>query len=539
MNKTIIINISGIIFHIEEDAYELLRKYMNDVKRYFSNSSDSFEIVTDIENRVAEMFSDLLKKENKQVIVSSDVESVIAQMGNTSDFETESTAEHTFTQEQVRFEETKKRLYRNPDDKIVGGVCSGIAAYFDADPLWIRLALVLSVVFFGSGILLYIILWIIMPEAKTRSEKLSMRGEKINIDTIKKSVEEELGNVKRNFTAAGDEISGMRYSPAVPMLRNFIQNMIDLLGRTFGVLFTVIGKLIGIFLMFVGGVFAFATLMVLFAALGMIHSNLGPGPDFPFHLIVESGSSVTYISWFLVIVIPSVVVALLGFRMVFNINAFNRISGLSLVGVWVLALIVGGYKLADIAGQFREEGTLKETKILSASGNKSNTYYLKLSDLSDRFYEDSNITSQLNMDGKVVVKRHRGDGFYNNVSISIERSENKEMRLVTIYNSKGKDVSSAIKTASGISYNFSQKDSILTFDNHFEIKDGMFWRAPWIKLILYVPEQTNLVIDDELDHYIHNINSSPCNRNNLEQVQWKMTNYGLICDKEIESVDTL
>src|ERR1700722_5273961 len=87
MNKTIIININGIVFHIEEDAYEILKNYMTDVKRHFMNSADSLEITTDIENRIAEMFSEILEKESKQVIVEQDVTLVIEQMGTVADFE--------------------------------------------------------------------------------------------------------------------------------------------------------------------------------------------------------------------------------------------------------------------------------------------------------------------------------------------------------------------------------------------------------------------------------------------------------------------
>src|SRR5215469_2231425 len=87
MNKTIIININGIVFHIEEDAYEILKNYMTDVKRHFATSADSLEITTDIENRIAEMFNELLARDNKQVIVEQDVNEVIGQMGTVSDFE--------------------------------------------------------------------------------------------------------------------------------------------------------------------------------------------------------------------------------------------------------------------------------------------------------------------------------------------------------------------------------------------------------------------------------------------------------------------
>src|SRR5687767_8187017 len=135
MNKTIIINISGIIFHIEEDAYERLKEYMTGVKTYFNKSVDSFEIISDIENRIAELFSEIIRAEEKQVIIMQDVDRVVRTMGQPADF-AEGMPEEETEQDEVFSEtrHTKKRLYRNPDDKIVGGVCSGIAEYLNTDP---------------------------------------------------------------------------------------------------------------------------------------------------------------------------------------------------------------------------------------------------------------------------------------------------------------------------------------------------------------------------------------------------------------------
>src|ERR1700709_55495 len=163
MNKTIIININGIVFHIEEDAYEVLKNYMTDVKRHFMNSEDSLEITTDIENRIAEMFNELLAKESKQVIVEQDVKGVIEQMGTVEDFEyaeedTKASFDNTYYNTEAR------RLFRDPDDHLVGGVCAGIANYFDVNTVWVRLAFAVSLLFAGSGLILYIILLIVIPK---------------------------------------------------------------------------------------------------------------------------------------------------------------------------------------------------------------------------------------------------------------------------------------------------------------------------------------------------------------------------------------
>src|ERR1700739_2872982 len=200
MNKTIIININGIVFHIEEDAYEVLKSYMSDVKRHFMNSADSLEITTDIENRIAEMFNELLARESKQVIVEQDVKEVIGQMGTVEDFEkSEQDTEPTFSNTYYNTAE-KRRLFRDPDDRILGGVCAGIANYFDIQVVWIRLAFALTVFFAGTGALLYIILWIVVPKAVTRADRMAMKGEKLNLQGFKKNFEEELGSMRNNLS---------------------------------------------------------------------------------------------------------------------------------------------------------------------------------------------------------------------------------------------------------------------------------------------------------------------------------------------------
>src|SRR3569833_2420048 len=153
MNKTIIININGIVFHIEEDAYEVLFFFLLVVLRHFMNSADSLEITTDIENRIAEMFNELLARDGNQVIIEQDVNEVIGQMGTVADFErSEQDTEPSFTDTYYNTGATR-RLFRDPDNRLVSGVCSGIANYFDINPIWIRLAFVLIVFAGGAGVI--------------------------------------------------------------------------------------------------------------------------------------------------------------------------------------------------------------------------------------------------------------------------------------------------------------------------------------------------------------------------------------------------
>jgi phage shock protein PspC (stress-responsive transcriptional regulator) len=168
MNKTVTINLSGIVFHIDENAYEVLRKYLDNLKMHFTGTQGKEEIIADIESRMAEMFTEKVNA-SKNVIMMNDVQEVIDVMGKPEQVagEEEKTSTASSYENAAYYETMKKRFFRNPDDKILGGVCSGISAYFDIDPLWMRLAFALSVMFAGTGLFIYIILWIIIPEAKT------------------------------------------------------------------------------------------------------------------------------------------------------------------------------------------------------------------------------------------------------------------------------------------------------------------------------------------------------------------------------------
>ena len=192
MKKTFNINLGGIVFHIDEDAYELLDKYLSNLRIHFSKEEGAEEIVHDMELRISELFNERLN-ERKQVITLTDVEEIIGQMGKPEEMTDDTTQDDPIYNKE---EKAPKRLFRDPDNKVVGGVCSGIAAYFGWDATILRILLIiLSLPIIGDGMfvvkgifLFYIIAWIIIPEAKTATEKLSMKGMKVNVENIGKTV---------------------------------------------------------------------------------------------------------------------------------------------------------------------------------------------------------------------------------------------------------------------------------------------------------------------------------------------------------------
>lgn len=194
MKKTITISIADQAFNIDEDAYMKLKEYLESIETYFKSETERKEIIEDIELRVAEILGDK-KKSGKSVITSSDIDSVIEIIGNPSDFHTGETSEET-NQGQTR---ASRRMYRDPDNRIIGGVCGGIGTYFDFDPLILRIVFVIALLVFGTGLLIYILLWIVIPEAKTIEQKYEMRGKPMNFSDIGKNINDEFRTMSNKF----------------------------------------------------------------------------------------------------------------------------------------------------------------------------------------------------------------------------------------------------------------------------------------------------------------------------------------------------
>lgn len=225
MNKVIQANLGGIAFTFDDEAYQNLDDYLASLDGYFNKSHGHNEIMHDIEARLAELFSDNLK--GRSIVTTEDVSAAVATMGSPEEFgaadevpEQESFEQKSFGHQKrnrkggkQRYSRYGKRLMRDPDDTKLGGVCAGLAAYFGIeDPLVIRIAFVVAVVFGGFGVLPYIILWAVMPVARTAGDKLAMRGEAIDVRTISQQVEEEFTNIGSKLQEWTDEVGKKDWS---------------------------------------------------------------------------------------------------------------------------------------------------------------------------------------------------------------------------------------------------------------------------------------------------------------------------------------
>lgn len=195
MKKTNHVNIGGMVFTIDEDAYQRLAIYLDAVEAHFRDSGERQEIMGDIESRIAE----LLKKRmgSREVVVMEDIVEIIGILGDPEEFGGSDDRQAEKWKE--RHSRSYRRMYRDPDHRILGGVCAGMGAYWQIDPVLLRIAFLIAFFGFGIGFLIYLLLWIVLPPARTTAEKLEMRGEPVTFENIGKFVKEEFGQVKKNI----------------------------------------------------------------------------------------------------------------------------------------------------------------------------------------------------------------------------------------------------------------------------------------------------------------------------------------------------
>jgi len=269
MKKTVTINISGNIFHIEEEAYQTLSEYLENLAQHFANQKAGQEILQDIESRIAEILQGKLQEGN-EAITEEMVDEVMHRMGNPADFMDEEDAKSENAVAGAEPAKAKKRLYRDGESRVLGGVCSGMSAYFNIDPVFLRILFV-ALIFLGVGVsvVVYLILWVVVPKARTTAQRLEMKGEEATIQNIKKSVQEEMNEVKKSFAEnGGSEIISQGKSAGIKVANGLGR----VLAVVFGSLFIVTG--------FLGLIF-----FLISVALGntVLHSSIsGINPDVDF-----------------------------------------------------------------------------------------------------------------------------------------------------------------------------------------------------------------------------------------------------------------
>lgn len=485
MKKTISINLGGIAFTIDEDAYLMLHEYIESIGRHLGNSDATKEVIQDIEARLAELFS-TGKNTAKDVINLQQVEAAITAMGKPEDIagatevkgESASAVPPTGNATAGR---VARKLYRNSDDKKVGGVVSGISAYLGIeDSIWLRLVAIVFIFFsLGTTALVYLILWIIIPEAKTTSQKLEMKGEPITLDNIQKEVS-EAANRLNNWSK--QESVGERLVALIAAL------------------FKIAMKIVAVFVIIV----------ILFMLFGFIAASVGvlsfaslPSVQKLASVYAENGTMaiIGIVGIILVVLMPLLGMLYGGVRVL--VGTGGRSSRLKwifstgfLIGLLLLAITAINFGI-----NFRATGNVKEqyTLMQPAAGN----LFVQLSDSSgvvfDEEAEDS-YDSQIFVNGEMPETR---TGYkIGRPHLKLMVSKDTSFYIEKLIVAKGKSKAAAIGNARAVNYNFTQVDTILNLNTYAEVKKGSKWRNQNVFIHLAIPE-------GKLVHFANNIDYLP------------------------------
>lgn len=526
MKKTFTINISGTIFHIEEDAYEKLQGYFQRLKNHFGNSQEAREIIADIEGRIAEIFLEKTKGDNK-VITLELIDEVIGIMGAPEDFLEPETEEPI-----PGVTRGKRRLYRSPDQRVIAGVCGGLGAYFKIDPVVVRILFVLLFFVNGVGLLAYIILWIAVPKAITASQRLEMKGEEITVSNIQRSFRDQgyeetpvnEGEQPAGTTEPGSAGSTRSYGKEYSSRRKTGDTSSDL-GKT---LLRGIAVVFGSFLILTG----FLGLIGLISSAIVGHSLMGSWPlafsqDFQISNImghfVSPGALTLGITTLSVLVgIPFLAMLFIGTKLVFSYKTNNAAIVLGMAGVWLVALVTLLVVSAGEAGNYKSQSSLSSSETISC--DPCPTIYLRLADDTYAGYPESDWDIDrfkvVTMDGKNVM--------LGQPRLDIERSSTDDIVLIFRKRSRGKDQADANNNIQEIIYNYQQKDSVLLFDPWFLTgKDGQ-WRDQRVDITLKLPVGKSVFLSDEMAKIIYDIeNVSNTWDHQMVGKYWDMTAEGL------------
>lgn len=551
MKKNISINISGIIFHIEEDGYDALKKYLDSIQKYFSTFDDSSEILADIESRIAEIFLSKLNEE-KQVITQEDVNNLIATMGSVSDFQaaeerqafdkdtTEADANGSETSSEGGSERTyapPKNLMRDQKRKILGGVCAGLGNYLNVDPLWIRLLFalmffaygmsfliylvmwivvpgsyhleepttgkkmfrdpdqkvlggvaggvaaylgidivairILFVVFTvvgGLGLFLYIVLWIILPEARTVTDRVRMQGEPVTLSNIESTL-------KRNRTESGRNEGTFAHLILLPFrilgavlqgIAKVLEPLLDVVRVAIGVVLVIVGLSMISGLVISAGVLAGVLSATNAWWWGWDHAQV------PLDTIFQSFPTGTAVASFIAASIPAIFVVLLGLSVVAKRIVFGAAVGWTLFVAFFVSAAVVAATVPRIALSLHEDAVYRTE-------------------------------STFKVDASVAVFRlNEGTTGYRAVHLDLRGHKSDDFRLRYEFEGRGRSRADAIENAKMIAYNVELADSVFTFDSDISFRRDAVFRFQSLEMVMYIPYNRPFMMDESFARFIDN-----------------------------------
>lgn len=525
MKKTTTIHLAGILFNIEEDAYEKLSQYLKSIEAHFAQNTGKNEIMEDIESRIAEILSEKLSA-NKQVIIMSDVDEVISIMGSAEHFN-DSEQKQTNTD---AYYTTTKRFYRNPDDKIIGGVCGGIAAYFDIDPLWIRLAWAIAFFIFGSGFLFYLLLWIIIPEAKTPSQKLEMRGEKINISNISKGLSDDFKQFTQKTSREFSNVSANKFIAFFQNLFQYIFDFIYGVGKWFL-------KTISIFLVLIFAIIILVLLSSLFSE-NYISIN-SRSYDFSGTLSDFFANPFEYTAFKLSILfligIPVLMLVSGLIKFIFNIKKSLKYLGIVALILWLAGWGLLLISVIPLTENFSEKTYSKSQITQYVLPNK--TIFIKMKEIEE---DNENEGFQIKVFNKIFYSENDKEKNLGFPSVVIKKSKDDSLRINIINSAIAESKKQARQLAQNIKYDLDIKDSTIELSPQYIIPKEDKFHFQKTKVVIEIPQNRYVYFSKNMKYYLNDAeNNIDADEYDMVGKRWLMGIDHLQCIEQCDDISNI
>ncbi len=497
MNKTVNINLAGTFFHIDEDAFAKLTRYLDAIRRSFSDPKGQEEIIKDIEARIAELFSEKIE-ESSQVISLKELDEVITVMGQPEDYVID---EEIFEdvppteQKRTKTQSTHKQLFRDVDNKFIAGVSSGLSHYLNIDAIWIRLIWIALVLLgWGAPILIYILLWILVPEAVSTADKLKMRREKVNISNIERKIKEEIEK-------ASDKVKDVDYEKHMDNAKKGTSNFFSTIGKIFVGIFKVFGKFFGILLIIISLSTIIGLIVGLFTA-GTFGWVWGSHELMDYANVVNIGDTPIWLLSLLTLFavgIPFFVLFILGLKLLINnLKSIGTIAKIALFVIWLFSIIgLGIIGLRQATEQAYDGEFITDQVLPIQKGDTLKVAMLTKNQFEYNTRKGNGFEIKLNQNDEKII-------YSNDVRLIVRSTTDSIGSLFIEKNAVGNSFIEAKDRAEAIDYDFTFNDNTLILDGYFTTSVENKYRDQEVEVIVYLPEGSILFADENTYSYHRN-----------------------------------
>ena len=489
MNKTISINLGGFFFHIDEDAYQKLSRYFDAVKRSLSADGRD-EIMKDIESRIAELFQERLKND-KQVVGLTEIEEVISIMGQPEDYKIDDEkSTYQSSSSSTNFYYPSKRLYRDKENGMLGGVMAGLGHYLGIDTLWLRIIMVILFFGFGTGLFVYIVLWILVPEAVTTTQKLEMKGEPITISNIEEKV-------KEGFDAITPKSSNIDHEKIANTAKSGATRIGSTIEEVITTIFKVFAKIIGAFIVFFSGM---GLLAIIILSIIMIFSSTMPDNYILNNIQTPIGLETPLWAQGMLLLlgfgIPLFFLLILGLKLIVNnLRSIGNYVKYSLLAVWLIAVGIIISLGINEASQLAFEGKSVQKEVITIAPTDT----LKIKFKNNDFYSKNNYRDH---DFKITQDEADNEIIYsNNVSIEVKYTDEATPYMLIEKLANGKSTSQAKKRAEKIKYEYKIEGNTIILDNYLLTAVENKFRGQEVEIYLYLPKGTIFQTDESFSNF--------------------------------------